>query len=102
MESFKKHSKALEAKVAQDSIELNDHRIVALKCKHEDDVACDEIETAHPGYLGAQDTFFVGNLKGVGWLYQQTFIDTYSKMIHCKLYTIKMPITAVDLLNDRV
>jgi hypothetical protein len=58
LENFKKHLKALEAKVAQDGIELNDHRIAALKCKHEDDVACDEIETALPGYLGAQDTFF--------------------------------------------
>ena len=70
--------------------------------KHEDDVACGEIETAHPGYLGAQDTFYVGNLKGVGRIYQQTFIDTYSKVVHCKLYTIKTPITAADLLNDRV
>ncbi|MGY5395344.1 IS481 family transposase, partial [Acinetobacter sp. NigerLNRRAM0016] len=70
--------------------------------KHEDDVACGEIETHHPGYLGAQDTFYVGNLKGVGRIYQQTFIDTYSKVVHCKLYTTKTPITAADLLNDRV
>ena len=67
-----------------------------------DDVACGEIETAHPGYLGAQDTFYVGNLKGVGRIYQQTFIDTYNKGVHCKLYTTKTPITAADLLNDRV
>ncbi len=92
----------LEAKVAQDGIELNDQQIAALERKHEDDVACGEIETAHPGYLGAQDTFYVGNLKGVGRIYQQTFIDTYSKVVHCKLYTTKTPITAADLLNDRV
>ena len=65
-------------------------------------MACGEIETAHPGYLGAQDTFYVGNLKGVGRIYQQTFIDTYSKVVHCKLYTTKTSITAADLLNDRV
>lgn len=65
-------------------------------------MACGEIETHHPGYLGAQDTFYVGNLKGVGRIYQQTFIDTYSKVVHCKLYTTKTPITAADLLNDRV
>ncbi len=88
--------------MAQDGIELNDHQIAALERKHEDDVACGEIETAHPGYLGAQDTFYVGNLKGVGRIYQQTFIDTYSKVVHCKLYTTKTPITAADLLNDRV
>ena len=83
-------------------LELNDHQIAALERKHEDDVACGEIETVHPGYLGAQDTFYVGNLKGVGRIYQQTFIDTYSKVVHCKLYTTKTPITAADLLNDRV
>ena len=102
LENFKKRLKALEAKVAQDGIELNDQQIAALERKHEDDVACGEIETAHPGYLGAQDTFYVGNLKGVGRIYQQTFIDTYSKVVHCKLYTTKTPITAADLLNDRV
>lgn len=102
LENFKKRLKALEAKVAQDGIELNDQQIAALERKYEDDVACGEIETAHPGYLGAQDTFYVGNLKGVGRIYQQTFIDTYSKVVHCKLYTTKTPITAADLLNDRV
>ena len=102
LESFKKRLKALELKVANEGIQLTDHQIAALERKHEDDVACGEIETHHPGYLGAQDTFYVGNLKGVGRIYQQTFIDTYSKVVHCKLYTTKTPITAADLLNDRV
>ena len=35
---------------------------------------------------GAQDTFYVGNLKGVGRVYQQTFIDTYAKVACAKLY----------------
>jgi transposase InsO family protein len=52
--------------------------------------------------LGAQDTFYVGTLKGVGRIYQQTFIDTYAKVGFAKLYTTKTPITAADLLNDRV
>jgi hypothetical protein len=51
---------------------------------------------------GAQDTFYVGNLKGVGRIYQQTFIDTYTKVACAKLYDRKIPITAADLLNDRV
>lgn len=102
LENFKKRLKALEAKVAQEGIQLNDQQIAALERKHEDDVACGEIETAHSGYLGSQDTFYVGNLKGVGRIYQQTFIDTYSKIVHCKLYTTKTPITCADLLNDRV
>ena len=102
LENFKGRLSALEAKVANEGIELTDAQIAALERKHEDDVACGEIETAHPGYLGAQDTFYVGNLKGVGRIYQQTFIDTYSKVVHCKLYTTKTPITAADLLNDKV
>jgi len=57
------------------------------------------IETHHPGYLGAKDIFYVGNLKGVGRIYLQTFIDTYSKVIHCQLYTTKIPITAADLFK---
>jgi len=56
----------------------------------------------HPGYLGSQDTFYVGTLKGVGRIYQQTFVDTYSKVAACKLYNMKTPITAADLLNDKV
>jgi hypothetical protein len=54
------------------------------------------------GYCGAQDTFSVGTLKGVGRIYQQTFIDTYAKVGFAKLYREKTPVTAADLLNDRV
>ena len=102
LENFSKRLKALEERVARDGIILNDAQIAALEKKKHDDEACGEIDTAHPGYLGSQDTFYVGNLKGVGRIYQQTFIDTYSKVAHCKLYTSKTPITAADILNDRV
>lgn len=102
LENFKKRLKALEAKVARDGIQLTDEQIAALERKKHDDEACGEIETAHPGYLGSQDTFYVGNLKGVGRIYQQTYVDTYCKVAHCKLYTTKTPITAADLLNDKV
>ena len=47
-------------------------------------------------------TTSVGTLKGVGRIYQQTFIDTYSKVAFAKLYDRKTPITAADTLNDRV
>ena len=52
--------------------------------------------------MGAQDTFYVGTLKGVGRIYQQTFIDTYSKVGFAKLYDRKTPVTAAELLNDQV
>lgn len=100
--NFKARLKALEAKVAEDGIILNDAQIAALEKKKHDDEACGEIETAHPGYLGSQDTFYVGTFKGVGRVYQQTFVDTYSKVAFAKLYTTKTPITAADTLNDRV
>ena len=102
LENFKKRLKALEEQVARDGIILSDAQIAALEKKKHDDEACGEIETAHPGYLGSQDTFYVGNLKGVGRIYQQTFVDTYSKVAFAKLYTTKTPITAADALNDKV
>lgn len=102
VENFKKRLQALEAKVAKDGILLTDSQIAALERKKLDDEACGEIETHHPGYLGSQDTFYVGNLKGVGRIYQQTFVDTYSKIAFAKLYTSKTPITSADILNDRV
>lgn len=45
---------------------------------------------------------YVGNIKGVGRIYQQTFIDSYSKVVQIKLYDRKHAITAADMLNDRV
>lgn len=102
LENFKKRLTALEKKVQDEGIILTEAQVAALERKKQDDEVAGEIETAHPGYLGAQDTFYVGHLKGVGRIYQQTFIDTYSKVAFCKLYTSKTPITAADLLNDRV
>jgi transposase InsO family protein len=102
LESFKKRLSALERHVAETGEVLTEAQVVALERKQEDDVAHGEIETVHPGYLGSQDTFYVGTIKGVGRIYQQTFVDTYSKWAAAKLYTTKTPITAADLLNDRV
>jgi transposase InsO family protein len=99
---FRDRLKALEEKVAQEGIILTEVQVAALERKKDDDAACGEIETAHPGYLGSQDTFYVGTLKGVGRVYQQTFVDTYAKVAFAKLYTTKTPITSADLLNDRV
>jgi transposase InsO family protein len=93
---------ALENKVATEGLILTEAQVQALERKKQDDEASGEIETAHAGYLGSQDTFYVGTIKGVGRIYQQTFVDTYAKVAFAKLYTTKTPITAADLLNDRV
>lgn len=100
--SMKQRLRALEKLSAEQGIVLTEAQVQALERKKHDDRACGEIETHHPGYLGSQDTFYVGTIKGVGRIYQQTFVDTYSKWAAAKLYTTKAPITGADLLNDRV
>ena len=100
--NFKQCLKALEAHVAETGVILTEEQVSALERKKLDDEASGEIETEHPGYLGSQDTFYVGTMKGVRRIYQQTFVDTYSRLACAKLYTTKTLITAADLLNDRV
>jgi len=103
LETFKKRLHRLEEKAAEQGIVYTEAQLVALEsAKRERESHPDEIETAHPGYLISQDTFYVGYLKGVGRIYQQTVIDTYSSVTFAKVYTAKIPVTAADLLNDKV
>lgn len=102
LETFKKRLKALEAKVAQDGGILTEDQLRALERAKEEKEAHGEIETLHPGYLGCQDTYYVGNMKGVGRIYQQTFLDTYAKVAFAKLYDRKNALVAAEMLNDKV
>lgn len=102
LETLAKRLKAVSARVAQDGLILTEDQLHALEKAREEKQAHGEIETEHPGYLGCQDTYYVGHIKGVGRIYQQTFIDSYSKIVQVKLYDRKHAITAADLLNDRV
>ncbi len=102
LETLKKRLKALEAKSAQEGFVLTESQVQALERAKEEKQAHGEIETHHPGYLGSQDTYYVGSVKGIGRIYAQTFIDTYCKVAFVKLYDRKNAITAADLLNDKI
>ena len=60
------------------------------------------IEANFTGDLVAVDTFLVGTLKGVGRVYLQTVIDCHSRYVWGRLYPNKLPVTAVQVLNDDV
>ena len=102
LNNIKKRLKALEAKMAQDGLVLTESQLAALEKRKNEQEACGEIDTAHPGYLGCQDTYYVGTFKGIGKVYTQVFIDSYSRVANAKLYTDKTALTAADLLNDRI
>src|SRR4051812_2931673 len=103
LQTFARRLKALEARLAQNQgMVLTEQQIRAMEKAKQEKEAHGEIETAHPGYLGAQDTYYVGTIKSIGRIYQQTFIDTYSKVAFVKLYDRKNALVAADLLNDRV
>ncbi|MCB0378720.1 MAG: IS481 family transposase [Bdellovibrionales bacterium] len=100
----KKHLrlKRLEEHSAKSGIVLTESQVQALEDAKEEKKAHGEIETHHPGYLLGQDTFYVGYIKGVGRIYQQTAIDTFSNFGFAKLYLDKSALTSADILNDRV
>jgi hypothetical protein len=121
LETFAKRLRYLEEHIARTGDVLTERQLLALERAKEEKIAYGEIETEHVGYLGSsvalrnkvsnggftstlrgQDTFYVGIIKGVGRVYQQTFIDTYSGVGFAKLYTTKQAITAADVLNDMV
>lgn len=103
LHTFARRLKALEARLAQNAgMVLTEQQVRAMEKAKQEKEAHGEIDTAHPGYLGAQDTYYVGTIKSIGRIYQQTFIDTYSKVAFAKLYDRKNALVAADMVNDRV
>lgn len=94
--------KRLEKFAAESGKVLTESQVVALENAKEAKEAHGEIETYHPGFLFGQDTYYVGYIKGVGKIYQQTGIDTFSNVGFAKLYLDKSAITAADFMNDKV
>src|SRR5919204_3578270 len=103
LQTFARRLKALEARLAQSQgMVLTEQQVRAMEKAKQEKEAHGEIDTAHPGYLGARDTYYVGTIKSIGRIYGQTFIDTYSKVALVKLYDRKNALVAADMLNDRV
>jgi transposase InsO family protein len=103
LRTTKQRLRRLEAKVAAEGLILTEAQVAALeKVRAQQESSGESIETHHPGFLVSQDTFYVGYLKGVGRIYQQSVVDTYSAVAFAKLYTSKVPVTAADVLNDQV
>ena len=80
--------------VSEEQLRLLERHSVEFRCRH--------VEATRPGELLNQDTFFWGTLKGVGKVYVQVVVDVFCSLAFAKVYTSKMPMTACDLLYDRV
>jgi hypothetical protein len=100
---IRQRPKTLEAKLTHEPGHvLTESQVRAMEKAKQEKEAHGEIETAHPGYLGAQDTYYVGTIKSIGRIYQRIFIDTYTKVAFAKLYDRKNALVAADMLNDRI
>ncbi len=60
------------------------------------------IEASYPGELVGVDTFYVGTLKGVGRIYQQTACDCFSSFGWARLYLDKTADSAIDFLENHL
>ena len=60
------------------------------------------IKAFYPGYLFCQDTFYVGIIKGLGRIYQQTGIDAYANFGFAKVYTNKKADSAINFVETKV
>ena len=101
IETRPKRLKSLSDKVSKENMILSASQVVALERAKTTKAPHGETETFYPGYLVAQDTCYIGHLKGVGLVYLQTAIDTYSKVAFAKFYVRKNAVVAADLLSDK-
>jgi transposase InsO family protein len=91
---------ALEKKALEHQIELTPEQVQQIEqanpCFGER-----HVESSRPGELLCQDTFYVGQFKGVGKVYLHTVVDTFGSYAFGTLGTSKQPEWAVSVLyND--
>jgi transposase InsO family protein len=94
--------KRLEQWAAETSNILTESQVQALEQAKQEEEAHGEVDSPHPGFLVAQDTCYVGYIKGIGKIYQQTGIDTHSNVGFAKVYPDRTALAAADFLNDKV
>ena len=94
--------KRLEKWSAEKNNILTESQVQALEVQKQEKEAYGEVETHHSGFLFAQDTYYVGYIKGIGKIYQQTGIDTFSNVGFAKIYLDKTQTVAADFLNSKV
>lgn len=91
----------LERETGERRIELNDEQVRLLE-RFSPEFRDRHIVARYSGDLVAVDTFFVGTLKGVGKVYLQSVMDCFSRYAWARLYTSKLPLTAVQILHNDV
>jgi Integrase core domain. len=101
LETRHKRLLRLEQASRDATLVLTEEQIHLLE-RHSVDFRCRHVESSRPGELLNQDTFYWGTLKGVGKVYVQVVVDVFCSLAFAKVYTAKFPITACDLLYDRV
>jgi len=91
----------LEERASKEKMKLTAAQVAAIEranpCFRER-----HVESSRPGELLAQDTFFVGHLKGVGKVWLQAVVDTFGSWGFAYLHTGKLPEHAVAVLHNEV
>jgi len=87
---------------AQETTHILSEEQIRLLERHSPEFRMRHVEANAPGELLNQDTFYWGQLKGVGKIYVQVVVDAFCSLAFAKMYTSKMPVTAADTLYDRV
>jgi transposase InsO family protein len=101
LETRYKRLMRLESAAREETFVLSADQIVLLE-RHSADFRLRHVEASRPGELLNQDTFYWGSLKGVGKVYVQVVVDVFCSLAFAKVYNSKMPVTACDLLYERV
>lgn len=91
----------LEERVATEPLALSDEQMRLIE-KANPAFRERHVESSRPGELLSQDTFYVGQLKGIGKLYLHTVVDTYGSYAFGFLHTTKQPEAAVAVVHNDV